>query len=383
MADESNVIVIGGGVIGMTIAWRLRQAGVGVTLLERGECGRQASWAAIGVLAPGNPNIKHALAQLHLESLDLHPDFCAELRQATCIDPQYRRCERLTLIDEDQRYRMGLSEVRAAADRRMPDGAPGLEMLTPEQAVELEPAIRAPRYGALLCRVSASVRNPRLLKALRTACAASGVDVREHQPVAGLVWEGERVRGVRTHDGEHSADTVVLAAGAWSSGLDPRVDEVMPVHPVRGQAVLLEMPEPPFARIVRRKRVYVVRRDDGKILVGATEEPEAGFEIRNTAAGVRELVESAMDFIPALADASVAGMWSGLRPGTRDGRPYIGFVPGADRLMAACGHFKTGLVFAPITARIVTELVTTGDCPYDLARAAPGRPERPRRTRRS
>jgi glycine oxidase len=156
----------------------------------------------------------------------------------------------------------------------------------------------------------------------------------------------------------------------------------MPVHPVRGQAVLLEMPGPPFSRIVRRNKVYVVRRDDGKILVGATEEPEAGFEIRNTAAAVRALVDSAMDFIPALADASVVGMWSGLRPGTHDGRPYLGVVPGADGLLAACGHFKTGLVFAPITARIVADLVTTGSCPYDLARAAPGRPTRPRRTRR-
>ena len=380
MGETTEVIIIGGGVIGLSAAWRLRQAGAKVTLYERGECGREASWAAVGVLSPGNPNFKHALAQLQLDSLDMYPTFCAELLEATGIDPQYERCQRIELCDEDQRYRMGLSEVRAASDRRMPDGSPVLEMLTPDQTTQFETSVRAPTFGALLCRLSAQVRNPRLLQALRKAVTSAVVDVREHTQVSGLLWEGDRVIGVRAADGEHRADAVVLAAGTWSSQIDARVGELVPVHPVRGQAMLLDMDDPPFGRIVRRAKCYVVRRRDGKVLIGSTEEPEAGFQIRNTPAGVQGLADAALDMLPILAEARVQGCWSGLRPGTPDGRPLLGPVPGAAGLIAACGHFKTGLCLAPITARIITDLVMTGSTRFDLTRAAPGRSVKPGRS---
>lgn len=382
MANSSETIIIGGGVIGLSVAWRLRQAGVKVTLFEHGVCGRQASWSAVGVLSPGNPNYKHAMARMHLDSLDMYPHFCAELHDATGIDPQYERCRRLEFCDDDQRYRMGLSEVRAASDRTMPDGSPVLEMLTPEQAVEVEPAIRRPKYGALSCRISAQVRSPRLLQTLKKACLSTGVAIREQAHVAGLVRDGDRVTGVRLADGAARADTVILAAGAWSSRIDAPAAELVPVWAVRGQALLLEMDDRPFSRIVRRKGCYVLSRRDGKILVGSTVEHDAGFEIRNTAKGVQSMIDGALDLLPVLAEAKVIGMWSGLRPCTPDWRPYIGPVPGTDGLIAACGHFKTGLVFAPITARIVADLVTAGSTPFDLARATPGRPiKQPRRKR--
>jgi glycine oxidase len=383
MTGTRDIVVIGGGVIGMACAWRLRQAGLQVTLVERGECGRQASWAAVGVLSPGNPNFKHALATLHLDCLDAYPGFCSELHEVTGIDPEYRRCGRLEFCDDDQRYRMGLSEVRAASDRRMPNGRPVLEMLEPQQAVELEPVIRPPLRGALHCRLSAQVRNPRLLRALRSACDTWGAEVREHCWATGLVWDGDRVAGVQTEEGTLAAGWVVLAAGAWSGQMDARLAGLIDVHPVRGQAVLLESPDTRFDRIVRRRKRYALQRRDGKVLIGATEEPESGFALHNTPVDVGALLEAGMDLIPALARARVIGMWSGLRPGTPDNRPYIGFVPGADGLIAACGHFKTGLVFAPATARIVAELVTKGATTVDLARAAPGRPMRSSKVRRS
>jgi len=380
MSASPDVVVVGGGVIGLSCAWRLAQEGLAVTLLERGFCGREASWSAVGVLSPGNPNFKHALARLHLESLDLYPAFCDELRALTGIDPEYARCRRLELCDVDQRYRMGLSEVRATADRAMPDGAPVLEMLTPDDATALEPAMQRPRYGALLCRISAQVRNPRLLQALRRACEQAGVVVCEQPPVIGLHTDGATVTGVLTADQPISARYVVVAAGTWAGSVDPRVATRMPVHPVRGQVLLLEMDDPPFRHIIRRKNHYVLRRHDGLVLGGSTVEHDAGFEIRNTAAGVEGLIQGALSLVPALADARVGGMWSGLRPCTPDWRPYIGFVPGMDGLIAAFGHFKTGLVFAPITARIVADLIMRGQTPFDLSRAAPGRPMKlPRR----
>ncbi len=374
MSGNPDVVVVGGGVIGLSCAWRLAQAGLGVTLLERSFCGREASWSAVGVLSPGNPNFKHALARLHLDSLDLYPAFCEELRTRTGIDPEYERCRRLELCDVDQRYRMGLSEVRATADRAMPDGSPVLEMLTPDDAVALEPAMQRPQYGALLCRISAQVRNPRLLKGLRRACEQAGAVVCEQTPVIGLRMDGEVVTGVLTADQSITARYVVLAAGTGAGTVDPRVAAQMPVHPVRGQVLLLETDDPPFRHIIRRKNHYVLRRRDGLVLVGSTVEHDAGFGTRNTPAGVEGLIQGALSLVPALADAKVVGMWSGLRPCSPDWRPYIGIVPGMDGLIAAFGHFKTGLVFAPITARIVTDLVATGQTPFDLSRAAPGRP---------
>ena len=220
------------------------------------------------------------------------------------------------------------------------------------------------------------------MRALHEACLSAGVAIREHAGVDGLVRDGQRVTGVRLADGAVRADTVVLAAGAWSSRIDARAAELVPVWAVRGQALLLEMGDRPFSPIVRRKGCYVLSRRDGKILVGSTVEHDAGFEIRNTAKGVQSMIDGALDLLPVLADARVIGMWSGLRPCTPDWRPYIGPVPGADGLIAACGHFKTGLVFAPITARIVADLVTAGSTPFDLTRAAPGRPiKQPRRKR--
>lgn len=383
MSDKADVIVIGGGVIGLSVAWRLAQAGATVTLVERGACGRQASWHAVGVLSPGNPNFKHSIAQMHLRSLDMQEDFCAELRERTGIDPEYHRCQRLEFCDGDQRYRMGLSEVKAAADRTMPDGSAVLEMLSPDEALALEPGMRRPAFGALLCRVSARVDNPRLLQALAGACRLAGVIIRDRTPVNGLAWQGDRVCGVRVGDETVEADHVVLAAGAWSSRLDARVADVIEVTPVRGQAVLLETDDPPFHRIIRKRNHYVVRRKDGRIVLGSTVEHDAGFELHNTAVGVQAMLDAAIDMIPSLADAHIADMWSGLRPCTPDWRPCIGPVPGAERLIAACGHFKTGLVFAPITARIVTDLVTQGATPFDLSRALPGRPMKQLRKRGS
>ncbi|MFH0982355.1 MAG: glycine oxidase ThiO [Planctomycetota bacterium] len=370
---HAEVIVIGGGAIGLCVAWRLGQRGIRVTLLERGACGQEASWAAAGILAPGNPNRRGPMSTLHLKSLDLYPAFVAELQEATSLDLEYTRCGRIELCATEQRYRMGLSEVRAAASRRMPDGQPVLEMFTLEQAKEREPGIGCEAFGALLCRVSARVRNTRLFKALRGACELAGVTLLEDCPVEGLVVAGEQVRGVVAKAGHFAADRVVLAAGAWSSSLHPRLEQVARVFPSKGQAVLLHMEQSPVVGIIKRQHCYLVARPDGDVYLGATDEPEAGFNKRPTTAAMSTLMAAALEMLPWLAEASVVEMWAGLRPRTEDNRPMIGPVPGLEGLIAAYGHYKTGLVFAPLTARIVCDLVLEGRSGYDLSRCLPGR----------
>ena len=375
-----DVIIIGGGVIGLTTAWRLAQRGLQVTLLEGDTCGQAASWTAAGILSPGNPNRHGPMSDLHLESLDLYPAFVAELESISGIDLEYDRCGRIELCGTEQRYRMGLSEVRAAAERRMPDGAPVLEMLTLADARAREPGLAAEAHGVLLCRASARIRNTRLLKALREACETSGVKLNEDCPALALVVDSGRVRGVATAQERFNADGVVVCAGPWSSALHPQLESTARVFPSKGQAILLHMDSPPLTGIVKRGHCYVVTRRDGHIYLGATDEPEAGFNTRPTAVAQHDLMQNALELLPGLAEASVVDMWAGLRPRTDDSRPMLGPVPGLDGLIAAYGHYKTGLVFAPITARIVTELIVDGRTAADLSRCIPGREMRARRS---
>ena len=172
------------------------------------------------------------------------------------------------------------------------------------------------------------------------------------------------------------APKVVLCAGAWSSQIDQLVGPAIPTYPVRGQVVLLDaslVTAAKFSHIIDRKGCYLVPRSDGLVLIGATVEHQAGFDRRNTPAGVAQLIGDGLTLVPALADAGVLALWSGFRPGTPDRRPYIGFVPGMEGLIAATGHYRTGLALAPVTAEIVAGLVLKGSSPRDLSRCQPGR----------
>ncbi|MCZ6653527.1 MAG: FAD-dependent oxidoreductase, partial [Planctomycetota bacterium] len=225
----------------------------------------------------------------------------------------------------------------------------------------------------------AQVRTPRLLEALRECCVALSVRIEEGCEVRALLKDGERVLGVQTQQCEATADVTagatVLCAGAWSSQLDPLLAEQMPVHPVRGQILLLKMPDPPIRHIIslEEEHFYMVARDDGHVLVGSTEEHDSAFNNRNTAQAVARLSALAIKYVPILSGASVVRTWAGLRPGTPDRRPFLGFVPGLSNFIAATGNFRTGLATAPIVADIVADLLQKGMCQYNLAKAAPGR----------
>jgi glycine oxidase len=205
------------------------------------------------------------------------------------------------------------------------------------------------------------------------------VVIEEGVTVHHLIQEGDRVTGVQSTAGDHHAAHVVLTAGAWSDQLDDRLAQMMPVYPVRGQIVLLEMPKLPFRHVLDRGKCYLVPRLDGKIVVGATEEHKSGFIKANTADGISGLLNLAVRMVPALKEATMVKTWSGLRPGTPDHWPYIGPVPGFDGLIAATGHFRSGLTLAPATADVVVDWITTGKTDADLSRAKPDREIRKRK----
>jgi glycine oxidase len=346
MATSPDVAVIGGGVIGLTAAYVLAKEGLSVELLDRTDLGTEASWAGAGIIPPGNPDRAATPAdKLRAIGSARFPAFAGELRELTGIDPGYRRCGGIEFLqphDEDVPPVWEHEGIRFAR-------------LTRHHLRLLEPVGEVPGEPYLLPDC-AQVRNPWLLRALVAACGRAGVRLRPHAPAGRWEFAGGRVSALRLATGEAvHAGRFVVAAGAWT-GLLLEPFQVRPeVHPVRGQIVLLNADRPTHVLMVGKR--YVVPRADGRVLVGSTEEPEAGFEKQTTAAAVAELIRFAARTVPALAAAPVEKAWAGLRPGSPDGLPYIGPVPGHDNVLVAAGHFRAGVQLSIGTAQLVADLI--------------------------
>jgi len=368
-----DIVIIGGGVIGLSVARRLAREGLNVTLLERGRCGSEASWAGAGVLSPCNPHRTDVAAQFQDQSLRLYPRFCRELLDETGIDPEYEACGELELVFDEQGLGIARSDFEAGKNHPLSDGSPAYQLLSREEALRIAPAVSPEIIAALQVRTSAQVRNPRLLQALTESCRRFDVDIREESAVGHLLFDGATLIGVRAGGETISAGLFILCAGAWSSRIDERLQTLLPIHPVRGQMILMKLDRPPFRPILARGKTYLVPRGDGHVLLGATEEHDSGFEKRNTPQGIAHLTQGGLRLCPLLANAPIIATWAGFRPGTPDDKPYLGPIPGMDRLIAAAGHFRTGLTMAPATAEYVAALICGRGFDLDLSCCRPGR----------
>jgi len=337
-------------VIGCAVAYRLAREGLAVTLLEGGEIGAQASGAAAGMLAPASEaEGPGPLLRLGLESLALYPAWAAELRARSGIDPELERCGVLRVAESPQ-----TAEALARHATALPEAE--LTWLDAAALRAAEPALAPGLAGALLAPGEAHVRTPLLVRALAAAAAGAGARLEAGTPVVGLLRDGARVTGVATARGPEPAGAVVLCTGSWTAGAAAWVEPAFaaPVVPVRGQIVALDAPRPPLARIVWGEGAYLVPRRDGSVAVGATVE-RVGFDCRVTAEGVRALLAGACALAPALAGASFRGAWAGLRPDTPDHLPLVGPVPGLAGLFLAAGHYRNGVLLAPLTGDLVAE----------------------------
>jgi len=354
-----RVAVIGAGVIGLGIAWRLTQRGADVTVFERNAAGRGASHASAGILAacaeaePG----EEALVALGRLSQSLWPDFAAELEQITgqSVDLRREGALAVALTADDQARLMHHLEFQ----KRL--GLP-LEWLSAAEARQREPHLASRLAGAIFIPEDHQVDNRKLAMALRLAAEAAGAVIHEHAPVERLLVSGERVAGVVLADGTQVvADVVVLAAGAWSRQIEGLPAELRPpVRPVKGQIVALQMDAaaPLVRHVIWAPNVYMVPRNDGRLLLGATME-EKGFDAALTAGGVLALLEAAWRAVPMIEELPIADMWVGHRPGSRDDAPILGpaALPG---LVYATGHHRNGILLTPITADAISQLVLDG-----------------------
>jgi glycine oxidase len=369
----SDCLIVGGGVIGLSLAFELAGHGCRVRVIDCGQPGREASWAGAGILPPACPFVDDPLEQLTALSNEMHRQWSAELLACTGVDSGYRRSGAIYLArDSAQAQQLdhfaGLAHARKIAAQR----------LTRCELEELEPGLRPSGTvaAAYLVPDECQIRNPRHLKALLMACAGRGVEITSGATAEDFDVRGGRIRAVRTSLGPLTADQVCVATGSWSAMLAKKLGASPAIKPIRGQMVLLSQLRPAVHRIVNEGRRYLVPRADGRSLVGSTEE-DVGFDRGTTAGAVAALLQFALGLVPDLASAQVERNWAGLRPATRDGLPYLGRLPGLENAFLAAGHFRSGLQLSTGTARVMSQLMRGQRPDVDLAMFRVDRDERP------
>jgi len=364
----ADVVIAGGGVIGCAAAYYLAKAGASVTLLEKGEVGGAASGAAAGMLVP--PPWAAAsgdFRELCLASLRLYPELVRSLQDETGIDVQYLGTGLLVPAE---------SEAAAAALRQVAryggDDVVRLEWVEGEPLRRLEPGLSPALPGAAYSPSQRHVNPGLLTQALARAAEARGAKLRQGEGVAGFARRGTRVAGVRAGRGDTiAAGHVVLAAGPWTGALARRLGAFVPTRPMRGQ--MLAYRSNAVRHMVWGEDGYLVPKAGGFLFAGATVE-DAGFRPRTTARGLAGLRRMARSIVPALRHAEVASAWAGLRPGSPDGLPVIGRLPGWENVYVATGHFRNGILLGPVTGKLIAQLIAGGE-PAEVP-LAPFRPER-------
>lgn len=370
----TDAVIIGGGVIGLSIAREIKRAGVGCVVVERANLGHAASHAAAGMLAPqAEANERDAFFRLAHESRRMYPLFAAELREETGVDIELDETGTLYLAYTDE-------EVDELARRFAWQRAAGLavERLSAAEALHRESHLSPAVRGALLFPEDGQVENRRLTHALAASCANRGVglltdtEVLRIETICESTAEAPGVCAVITSRGRIATKLVIVAAGAWASKFCAPYSSGFTIEPVRGQMLCFQATPPIVRYVIYSPRAYLVPRHDGRLLVGATVE-HAGFDTRVTAHGLRTLTEGALEISALIGDLPFREAWAGLRPRTTDGLPVIGRSTETHGVIFATGHYRNGILLAPITARLVRELIKSNITPESLQDFSPNR----------
>lgn len=353
----TDVVIIGGGVIGLSIARALALRGAGeICLVERDGLGHEASFAAGGMLAPqAEANAADDFFNLACQSRDLYPNFAESLREETGIDVELDTTGTLylaftyhDLVDIEKRFAWQTAAGLA------------VEKLVPNEVRKLEPCINQNVLGALRFPLDVQVENRRLLSALTNSVAKLGVEIVTETTVESVRIERDRIQGVQTSRGFIRCATVVVAAGTWS-GLIPITHgkPAMTIEPVRGQMISLDARPQLTSHVIYSPRGYIVPRKDGRLLAGSTSE-HAGFAKQVTAGGISTILANAHEISAAICDLPIVDTWAGLRPRSPDNLPVLGPCDEIGGLFYATGHYRNGILLAPVTGELIAEAITGG-----------------------
>ncbi len=364
-----KVIIIGGGIIGASIAWRLARERAEVLVLERARLGQEASWAAAGMIAP----------QAEAQTSGVFFDLCLAARRAfdatidrlvadARLDPEYDP-EGILYLALDPAER---AELESRARWHRAAGALVHE-LSAAEARRIEPAISPETLFALHLPDNRRVENRKLTQAYIAAAINAGAQFREGVAVDSIVTAADRATGVRLHDGSTlAADLVIVAAGSWSHHVRGLEADHVALHPVRGQILCFETRPRTLSTAVFSMRGYLVPRRDGRLLAGSTME-EAGYNKTVTLAGIEKITRGALAMVPALADLPFREAWAGLRPATRDLLPVLGYSPSVANVIWSTGHYRSGILLSALTGEVVADLVAGRTPSIDLAPFSPAR----------
>ena len=350
---NADVVVVGGGIIGCAIAYELSKQDVSVIVIEKApRVGTEASWAGAGILT-SHASTHEPYPELCRASLAMYPDLASELKDTTDIDIEFIHSGTLSVYF-DASEAAGLIGL---AERRVNRGFTA-DVLTPEQAWQLEPAVSKSIAGAVLFPEDGHVRNPRMVTALAKGAGNNGAKIILGNAVTGFCRENGRVVSATVNGESIHADSFVIAAGCWTGQLTSMLDCQISISPAKGQIVLLESMPPKFQRTIDGLGIYIVPRTDGKILLGATVE-FVGYDKTPTVEGVKQMIDAAVTIAPELAESEFVQTWAGLRPYYKRG-PCLGQLPGYENVVIASGHYKNGILLAPITGKLIAELLISG-----------------------
>jgi glycine oxidase len=349
-----DVIIIGGGLIGLSSAYELAKRGANVRVVDAHERRKPASWASAGILSPYIDHIPSPkLEGLCSDSLACYPSFVDGLRTYSDIDPWLRIEGNLKTLVNDEDVATARARITELCSRGF-----HAYYLDAQEARSAEPRLGPNVVGAMIVEEEGQIESRRLLRALSAACLTLGVDIAPIDAHAVRIDKGY-VCGVDTSDGFIPASIVINAAGAWASQIDGLPEDVrVPVEPVKGQMLALTMPNDFVRQVVwfsTGAKGYAVPRNDGRLLIGATME-RVGFDLRVTAQGLRALLDAALAVLPSLRDFAVVETWAGLRPESSDGAPVIG-ATSLHGYILATGHFRYGVLLTPISARLIADTV--------------------------
>jgi len=331
----TDVLVIGGGIIGLATAIALSQQGANVTVIEREICGKGATWAAAGMLAPEAERLEGTLLDFGIRSRDMYPKWIANLMRLSGLDCGYWCCGMIAPSLEESDHQI-ISQHPKYINR--------------EESRKRQSGLGESVLGSLWLPEDGQVNNRKLAKALLTTAQSLSIKILEGVTVYQIVRDAQRVTHLDTSVGNLQGDRYILATGAWTRSLLP-----LPVKPIKGQMLSVFDRDRQLQRVIYAPSCYIVPRQDGKIVIGATVE-DNGFSQGNTAAGLAQLLNRAIAVYPAIANMPITETWWGFRPHAPNEIPLLG-ASDYENLVLATGHYRNGILFAPITAKLITDFI--------------------------